>query len=55
MTIAGVRHLNEVVQIVLVLAGLLCCVGGAYRAWQRDFLAAAVLVVIGIVLLVIAA
>jgi hypothetical protein len=49
--ISTVSGVHGAVALILLLAGVVCLLGGAYRAWLRDFPAAVALVVVGIVLL----
>lgn len=52
--LALTHNLSAVLSLILAIVGVLCICGGALRAWERDFKAAAVLVVVGVVILVVA-
>lgn len=49
------RDANDVLGLILLLAGVLCICGAAYKAWLRDIPVAAALLIIGVVILFIGA
>jgi hypothetical protein len=54
--LAAVRdnEIEGILVLLLVIAAVLAILGGLYKAWLRDFPAAAVLIVLGLIVLVVA-
>lgn len=51
---AAIHSVGGVLYLILVVVGVLAICGGVYRAWLRDFVAAAVLILAGIIVLAVA-